>query len=112
MVINFDKNIDSNITSINVSGVEYELLNVITAGSMGWTIDRDSNIITFIGSTDIQVTFNSTLALKLYSDQFELATSIPYNPFANGLATDPHYDKIPTGHINPHTYIDTDIEND
>ena len=112
MVINFDKNIDSNITSIKVNGDDFEILNVVTTGSMGWTIDTDLNIITFLGTTGVQVTFNSAEALKLYSDQFELATSIPYNPFVNGLATDPHYDKIPTGHINPHTYVDTDIEND
>ena len=110
MVINFDKNIDSSITSIIVSGVEYELLNVITAGSMGWTIDNDSNIITFLGTTDVQVTFNSPTALKLYSDQFELATSTPYNPFVSGLQTDPHYDSPKTGSIQSHTYIDTDIE--
>ena len=112
MVINFDKNIDDSITSIKVGEADFEILNVITSGSMGWSIDTDLNIITFLGTTDVQVTFNSAEALKLYSDQFGLATSIPYNPFVNGLATDPHYDKIPTGHINSHTYVDTDVEND
>lgn len=112
MVINFDKTIDTSITSIIVASIEYENLNVVTSGSMGWTIDNDTNTITFLGTTDVQVSFDSASALQLYATQFELATSVPYNPFTNGLATDPHYDKPKTGSIQPHTYVDTDIEKD
>lgn len=112
MVINFNKNIDTNIQSIKVSGGDYEIVNVVTGGTMGWTIDADTNTIAFIGSTDVQVSFNNADNLQLYVDQIEAATSKPWNPFSQGLATDPHYDKIPTGNIVPHTYVNTDIEQD
>jgi len=79
---------------------------------MGWSIDIDLNIISFLGTTDVQITFNSASSLELYSKQIELATSTPYNPYTHGLAEDPHYDKIPTGQIQTHTYTDTDIEQD
>jgi len=113
MVITFDKNIDPNITKILVAGDnEYEMINVVTSGSMGWIVDRDSYTLTFIGSTDVQIVFNNLDNLHIYSKQMELATSTPYNPFANGINPDPHYDNPKSGEIQPHTYTDTDIEQD
>jgi len=112
MVINFDKDLDPNIESIKTSNIEFEMINVVTTGSMGWSIDRDNNILTFLGTTDIKISFSSLDSLHIYSTQMELATSNPYNPYVSGLAEDPHYDKIPTGKIMNHTYEDTNVEQD
>jgi len=113
MVINFDKNIDPNITKILVAGDnEYEMVNVVTSGSMGWTVDRDTFTLTFLGTTDVQIIFNNLDNLQIYSHQIEFATSTPYNPYASGINTDPHYDNPKSGGIQSHSYVDTDIEQD
>ena len=112
MVINFDKNVDSNIKSIKAAGMDCERVNVVTSGSMGWVVDEDTNTLTFIGSTDVQVVFKDLDSMKLYIKQIEYDLGFPYNPFVKGIDKDPHYDKIPTGHIVPHTYTSTDVEKD
>lgn len=113
MVINFDKRIDDKIKNIRVNGEDgFEMVNVVTEGSMGWTVDDDTHTITFLGSTDVQITFEDDEQLDLYLQQFIYASGQPYNPYTQGLNNDPHYDKIPTGEIVPHTYTNTDVEQD
>jgi len=110
MVIHFNKNTDTNISSIKVSNTDYEIVNVVAEGSMGWAVDEDTHTITFLGSTDTQISFKDQLSLEIYLTQIETALGIPYSPFINGIANDPHYDKIPTGTIQQHQYENTDIE--
>ena len=112
MVINIDKNLDDNIVSIKVSGNEFERVNIVTSGSMGWVIDDDTHTLAIIGSTDVQISFKSDEAMQPYLKQIEYDLGFPYNPFVKGINKDPHYDKIPTGHIVPHTYETTDVEKD
>jgi hypothetical protein len=112
MVINIDKTIDNNIVSITANGLDCEKINIVTTGSMGWVIDDDQHVLTMIGSADVQVKFKSAEAMDIYLKQIEYDLGFPYNPFVKGINKDPHYDKVPTGNIVPHTYSTTDVEKD
>jgi hypothetical protein len=112
VVINIDKTLDDNIKSIKVNGNDYERVNIVTNGSMGWVVDKDTNTFAIIGSTDIQIIFSSEDAMMIYVKQIEHDLGFPYNPYVKGINKDPHYDKIPTGNIVKHTYTTTDVESD
>lgn len=111
MIILFDKDIDSNITSILSNDVECTRFywNDTTSN---WGVDLTGFHIT-MGADATVITFNSAEALQPYIDQF-LSIDEGISPI-NDFVPNPDYvrgDKSSNGQIVPHTYVDTDIEKD
>ena len=110
MVIIFDKDVDSNIDSIESSGIAGNIFYWQSETANGWLIDKD-NFKIRIGGDDVNINFGSLESMEIYISQF-LALDQGRNPIVDGINNDPHYDLPKTGTIQSHTYVDTDIEKD
>lgn len=110
MVIVFDKNFDSNISSIISSNIDADILFFQSETNHAWTIDTKSYNIR-MGADDVTVAFNNYESMVPYIEQFK-ALHPMRNPFKNGVNPDPYYDRPKSGEIVNHSYSLTDIEKD
>ena len=110
MVIVFNKNTDSNISSIDCGEMTADVFKWNVAGAASHIMDT-SNFKIKIGAIDTIVTFASLEAMMIYIDQFDVYLTL-INPKEDGISNDPYYDKVNTGSVQSHTYIDTNIEQD
>ncbi len=110
MTILFDKNQDSGITTIDCGGMDADVFKWDVEGASSHIMNT-TNFKIKIGAIDTTVTFDSLAAMEPYIQSFD-SYNLLQDPFNNGVNTDPFYDKIPSGEIQSHTYVDTDIEKD
>lgn len=108
MVIVFDKNVDSNITSVESGDVIGDIFYWQSETAHGWLIDP-TNFKIRMGADDTTINFANVASMQPYIQQF-LAISTTVNPAVDDIRDDPFYDKPKTGEIVSHTYEDTDIE--
>ena len=110
MVIVFDKVADTNITEVK-TGDQVGTQFYWKYDGSNWMVDETTFTIS-MGADATKITFNGLSAMTPYVDQFKALNSALHNPFVDGINDDPHYDKPNSGEIVPHTYEDTDIEQD
>lgn len=110
MIIIFNKSVDSNIISIDCDGMDGDIFNWAIDAASSHIIDS-TNFKLKAGATDVTVTFNSLIAMKPYIDTFNHYHTLS-DPITNGVITNPGYGQFESGTINPHTYVDTNIEQD
>jgi len=110
LVIIFDKNKDSGISVIDCGGLTADMFKWDIEGASSHIIDN-VNFKIKIGAIDTTVTFSSAEAMLPYIESFDNYNTL-VDVFSDGVPTDPFYDKVPSGNIQSHSYIDTDIEKD
>jgi len=110
MTIVFDKNLDSNILELNVNGITGDLFKWNIAMASSYVVDS-VNFKISIGAIGAVITFKSLEAMTPYIASIDNYNTL-FNPISNGILTDPFYDKIPSGAIQSHSYVDTNIEQD
>lgn len=110
MIIAFDKNLDANIQSVVSGDITGEIFYWQSETANGWLIDN-TNFKIRLGADDTTINFTSAAAMLPYITQMTSMGTI-HNPVIDGINLDPFYDNPKTGTIQPHTYVDTDIEQD
>ena len=111
MVIVFDKRSTPNLIDIDYDGTSVTTFNWSVTDDSTCAFDYDGFRI-IVGATGVQVKFDSAEALEPYYNQYHMYISGAFNPVTDGYKVDPHYDHIPTGGIQPHSYVNTDVEKD
>ena len=113
MIITFDKSKDSNIDSVVSGDITGDIFYWQSETASGWLIDN-TNFKIRLGADDTTINFTSAASMIPYITQMTSMGTIHIpTEEQDGINTDTYYDKFPpTGIINSHTYVDTDIEQD